>query len=330
MFNCIKIIKARLQLKKLKKYIDKQNIIILGKPFVHRTKLIDILVVAYLFAGSLKKELKKKYSGTLDDFFKLQAHAIMAADLVNFGADRAIVGYSWKSMNDLIKRIKKEDCEIGTLAKGHWDEANKLLAKIEKETKMQFSKDFSSAVAAGLRYLRKEIEFSEKLAEGNVRFAKSFIRKEFKRDETLAHLTHDRTCIIYEFMINMFYGLFVDSTPLSPEYSKEHLILWAVTLAKAMQESVDDIDDLETDIPKLKPTPIILRIIKTGSVYEGIKDTKIWNFHYLNSLKTCSILPQIRAVENVIRRKIAKRYRAVFRKQKKLESMFAKYFSRFV
>ena len=106
----------------------------------------------------------------------------------------------------------------------------------EKKTKKSISKEFNRAVSIGLNYLRKELEFSTKLKKGDIRFAKSFIKKCFQDDDTLEHLTFARVSVIYEFLINSFYDVFLEENPF-PKYSKEHLISWAEHLSKASREA---------------------------------------------------------------------------------------------
>jgi hypothetical protein len=315
-----------MQLNKLKKYMAQQNLMCLGKNYCHDTKLIDILTVEYLMINSLPPKVRHDNRENFDIFLKMHAHAIMAADLINAGAERAMVGHSWENMGELIKKVEKEEPEFGKLGKEHWRLANVFLKQLEANTKKSVAKELNNAVAAGLRYFRSEMEFSDKLGSGDVKFAKNFIKQQFEKDVTLGHLTYDRVCIIFDFIIESFYRLFFETDPM-PKYPKADLLRWAETMSKAMQESIDDIDDIENDIQRRKPTPLILRILKYGSAYNGIKNSMLWNMNYLNSLERLKILPQIRAVERIIAKKIKKRYHRLFAKHRKIDVLIKKYFS---
>lgn len=324
--NLISIWKSKMQLNRLKKYMVQQNLMCLGKRYCHDTKLIDILTVEYLFINKLPRIIRRDNRERFELFMKFQAHAILAADLINEGADKVVVGHSWKNMGELLKKIEKDEPDIGKLAKEHLRMANEIIKKLETDTGKSVMDDFNDAVAKGLIYLRHELEFSDKLDEGDARFAKGFMKQNFEKDVTLGHLTYDRVSVIYSFLIKSFYTLFFETDPM-PRYPKDDLLRWAEIMSKAMQESIDDADDIENDIPKHKPTPIILRIIKYGSARNGIKNSMLWTMNYLNSLGKLHILPQIRAAEHMIAGKIKKRYRKLFSKQKKIDALIQKYFS---
>ncbi|MDD5182178.1 MAG: hypothetical protein PHC66_03340 [Candidatus Nanoarchaeia archaeon] len=324
--NIIKLIKAKIQLSALKKYMAQQNIMFLGKRYFHDTKLIDILAVEYLFINQLNPKIRHDNRESFDMFLKFQAHAILGADLINEGADRVVVGHSWKNLGELLKKIGKDEPELGNLAKEHLRLANELLKKLETKTGKRIAKEFDDAVAAGLGYLRQELEFADKVCAGDAKFAKSYIRQQFEKDTTLSHLTNARVSVIYTFLIDSFYTLFFETDPM-PRCPQADLLRWAETLSKAMQESIDDIDDIEDDIPNHKPTPLILRILKYGSAYNGIKNSMLWNMNYLNSLERLKILPVIRAVEQIIAKKIKRRYYRLFSRHRKIDALIQKYFS---